>query len=72
MTVKNAYPLPRIDESLNALGGSRWFSTLDMMSSYLQIEVDESDKQTTAFTLHKELFEFNAMPFWLKPSGGNI
>lgn len=65
MTVKDAYPLPRIDESIDALGGSRWFSTLDMMSGYWQIEVDESDKQKTAFTAHKGLFEFYAIPFGL-------
>lgn len=72
MTVKDAYPLPRIDESLDALGGSRWFSTLDMMSGYWQIEVDESDKQKTAFTSHKGLFEFNVMPFGLCNAAGTF
>lgn len=39
-TVKDAYPLPRIDESLEQLSGYSWFSTLDMFSGYWQVELD--------------------------------
>ena len=49
-TVKDAYPLPRIDESLDALGGAAIFSTMDLQSAYYQVEIAEEDKAKTAFT----------------------
>ncbi|KAK3086157.1 hypothetical protein FSP39_014434 [Pinctada imbricata] len=72
VTIKDAYPLPRIDDSLDALGCSRWFSTLDMMCGYWQVEVAETDKQKTAFTSHRGLFEFNVMPFGLCNAAGTF
>jgi hypothetical protein len=48
---------------LDSLGGSEWFSTLDLASSYWQIEVDLADKEKTAFATHQGLYEFNVMPF---------
>lgn len=62
---KDSFPLPRIDESLEALGVSKWLSTLDMVSGDWQTEVDESDKQKTVFSLHRLLIKFNVMPFGL-------
>ena len=44
VTVKDSYPIPRIDESLDALGGSNWFSTLDLASGYWQVMVKPEDK----------------------------
>ena len=49
VTRKDAYPLPRIDTTLNTLAGSQWFSTLDLLSSYWQVEVAEEDQQKNAF-----------------------
>ncbi len=43
-TPKDAYPLPRIEESLDALTGTNWFSTLDLASGYNQVPVLERDK----------------------------
>ena len=65
VTKKNAYPLPRIDENLDALGGNRWFCTLDLQSGYWQIAMAPEDQEKTAFSTHKGLFEFKVMPFGL-------
>ena len=64
-TRKDAYPLPRIEESLDALTGAKWFSTLDLASGYNQVPMAEKDKEKTAFCTPFGLFEFNRMPFGL-------
>lgn len=61
-TVKDAYALPRLDDTFTALSGSKWFSTLDLKSGYYQIEVEESDKPKTAFICPLGFWEFNCMP----------
>ena len=65
-TIKDAHPLPRIDDLLDALHGARWFSTLDLKSGYWQVPIMERDKEKTAFrTSGGQLFEFNKVPFGL-------
>ncbi|GBN11605.1 Retrovirus-related Pol polyprotein from transposon 412 [Araneus ventricosus] len=49
ITKKDVYPLPRIDDALDSLSGASSFSTMDLKSGYCQIEVDERDKEKTAF-----------------------
>lgn len=61
-TVKDAYALPRMDDTFTALSGSKWFSILDLKSGYYQIEVDEGDKPKTAFVCQLCFWEFNRMP----------
>ncbi|PIK39177.1 hypothetical protein BSL78_23984 [Apostichopus japonicus] len=64
-TVKDSYSLPRIEESLDALKGAKWFSSLDLQSGYWQIEVAEKDIPKTAFTTPMGFYECNRMPFGL-------
>ena len=65
VTQKDAYPLPRIDMTLDALHGSQWFSTLDLISGYWQVEVEEGDREKTAFCTTEGLYQFKVMPFGL-------
>ena len=53
ITIKDAYPLPRIDKSLDQLAGSKWFSCLDMNSGYWQVELDPNDREKSAFVSRK-------------------
>lgn len=64
-TRKDAFPLPHTEESLDALSGARWFSTIDLASGYNQVSVAEQDRPKTAFAPLFSLFEFNRMPFSL-------
>ena len=67
VTRKDAYPIPRIDDTLDTLAGSQWFSILhvDMVSGYWQVEVGVEDRKKTAFCTPNGLFEFKVMPFGL-------
>ena len=65
-TRKDAYPLPRVDETLEALHGSKYFSSLDLAQGYLQCVMDEKDISKTAFRVGSGgLYEFVRMPFGL-------
>ena len=65
-TKKDAYSLPRIDEMYDSLYGAKWFSSLDIKSAYWQVEVEEADKEKTAFTVGPlGFYECNWMPFGL-------
>ena len=58
VTVKNMYPLPRIDDIFDQLGGSRVFSKLDLRSGYHKVKVKEADIPKTAFRTRYRHFEF--------------
>ena len=65
-TIKDAQPLPRIDDTLDALKGAKYFSTLDLKSGYWQVPIKEEHKEKTAFrTSSGQLYEFNQLPFGL-------
>lgn len=61
-TVPDQYTVPRIDEALDCLSGSRWFSVLDLRSGYYQIPMAEEDKEKTAFICPLGFFQFERMP----------
>ena len=65
VTVGHAHPLPRIDDILDSLRHSKYFTTLDLRGGYWQISVDEHDRHKTAFATPNGLYEFNRMPFGL-------
>ncbi|KAL4103608.1 hypothetical protein QTP88_018969 [Uroleucon formosanum] len=65
ITVGDAFPIPRIDEILDQLGRSRYYSTLDLASGYHQVPIREEDRQKTAFSTDKGHYEFIQMPFGL-------
>lgn len=61
-TIKDAYALPKLEDTFSALSGSQWFSVLGLKSGYYQIEVEEADKAKTAFVCPLGFWEFNRMP----------
>ena len=65
VTKKDAYPLPRMEDCLDCLGGAQVFSTLDLQSGFWQIEIEEDDRQKTAFSTRNGHYEYVTMPFGL-------
>ena len=66
LTLKDAYPLPRIEDNLDAVNGAVVYSTLDMTSGYYQVEMADEDKDKTAFVTGRgHHLRFTTMPFGL-------
>jgi len=65
VTIQDAYPLPRIDESLDALAGSKYFSTLDLLSNYRRVPLSPDAQEKAAFITRDELWKWKVLPFGL-------
>ncbi len=65
MTKKDSYPLPRIDESLDLVSGSPWFSSLDLHCGYWQVPLSPEARPKTAFCTGRGLWQFRVLCFGL-------
>ena len=72
LTRKDAYPLQRTDQCLDAMSGAKWFSTFDLRSSYHQVGVHERDTDKTSFICREGQFRFRTMPFGLCNAGATF
>ena len=65
VTIKNKYPLPKIENMFDQMNGARIFSKIDLCTGYHQLKVREEDIPKTAFTTRYGLFEYTVMSFGL-------
>ena len=65
VTVKDAYPIPSIDESLSKLGDAKIFTTLDLGSAFWQVPLRKPKRNKTGFACELGLFQWKRMPFGL-------
>ena len=65
-TTLNAYPLPRIDETVNRIAQYRVFSTIDLKSAYHQVPLQDKDRLYTAFEANRRLYQFCRVPFGVR------
>ena len=66
ITVRDSYPMPRMDECIDSLGSATVFSTLDCNSGYWQLPVAKEDQDKTTFTCHAGSYKFLRLPFGLR------
>ena len=65
VTKRDNYPLPRVDDMLETLSESQWFSSLDLASGFWQVELDAKDREKSTFITRFGTYEFTVMPFGL-------
>ena len=67
---KDTFPLPNIEENLAKLGRADWFTTLDLLQGFLQVELTDESKPKTAFTVKGRQYQLRRMPMGLTSSHG--
>ena len=73
ITIHDSFPLPRIEEALQAVKAAVWFTSFDLAQGYLQLAMEESDIMKTAFCAGSSgLYEFTHMPFGLSNVGASF
>jgi hypothetical protein len=72
ITIEDTYPMPSIESKLNKLNGSKYFTSLDCISGYWQVQVSERAKKLLAFISSQGLFNFNFMTFGLCNAGATF
>ena len=72
ITLKDSHALPRIDDSIDALHGNLYFSTLDLSSGFWQVEMDPNDREKTSFSTGDGLYQWKVMPMGLKNSSATF
>ena len=65
VTIKDAYPIPRIDESLSELGDAKFFTTLDLGSAFWQVPLQKKDREKTGVACELGSYQWKRMPFGL-------
>ena len=69
----DSFPLPQIEEALQAVKPTVWFTSFDLAQGYLQLAIDEADIHKTAFCMGSSgLYEFTHMPFGLSNMGASF
>ena len=71
-TVGDSFPIPRIEDSLDALGGANIFTTLDLAKGYWQVPVQESDKSKTAFSMPQRFVRIQYDAIWTERSASDV
>ena len=72
-SIRDSFPLPRVEEALQAVQSAVWFTCFDLAQGYLQLAMEDADIQKTAFRAGSSgLFEFTRMPFGLSNAGASF
>ena len=72
VTERQAFPMPNVDEMLDALEGSKYFSSIDLGNAYYQVELSEDSQEKTAFSTKQGQYCFNRMPFGIAAAPGTF
>ena len=67
---KDVYPLSSIESNLANLGKANWFTTVDLLSGFLQLELEPQDRHKTAFQVGNQMWQFKRLPMGLTSSPG--
>src|SRR6266498_5180495 len=65
ITIVDVHPLPVVNNTVDKIGGKKYYTSIDLVSGYWQVEVDENLQDITAFVIPWGLYQFNEMPFGL-------